>query len=260
MRKPNVLKKRLQNGEMLLGPWCVLPSAAFANVIATAGIDFMIIDLEHGPTSYETAEDMIRAADSEDCPSIIRVGSRDSHEILRALDIGAHGVMVPHVENAHQAQEAVTYGRYRPLGDRGFSPFTRAGGYGEEPLEWVLSRANDDVLLAVIVEGQGVQEEFAGIVATPGLDLVYVGAYDLSQSMGIPGQVDHPRVKKEMERCIRQIRDAGVMAGGYVAKNRDDLKWMVDIGIQLITCLTDVRLVQRAFQDQANALRAVLAE
>ena len=261
MRKSNLLKKRLLNGEIVLGPWCVLPSPAFANIIATSGIDFMIIDLEHGPTSYETAENMIRAADSEDCPAIIRVGSSESHAVLRALDIDAHGVMVPHVENSHHAREAVVFGRYRPMGDRGFSPFTRAGRYGDLPLEQVLSKANDNVLLAVIVEGGGVrEEELAGIVATPGLDMVYVGAYDLSQYMGIPGQVDDPRVKQEMERCIRQIRDAGIIAGGYVAKNREDLRWMVDIGIQFITCLPDVRLVQRAFEEQAENLRVVLQD
>ena len=98
MRKPNVLKQRLNKGETVLGLWCVIPSPTVINVISTTGFDFVIIDLEHGPAGFETAENMICAANSEDCSTIIRLNQVDEENILKSFDIGTHGILVAHIE------------------------------------------------------------------------------------------------------------------------------------------------------------------
>lgn len=218
----------------------------------------MIIDMEHGPTSFETAEEMIRAAESEDCTPLIRVGQNDELNILKALDIGAHGILVPHVENLEHAQAAVSCAKYYPLGNRGFSPFTRAGGYGRLQVKEHALHENEETLVGIILEGKTALENIEEILTMEQLDLIYIGAYDLSQAMGMPGQVDHVEVKKQLERCVRRIRSGGVAAGGYVAKNIDDIKWMTDIGMQFITCLPDVTMLLQAVHDEVSLFKKVI--
>lgn len=243
MRKENVLKKKLKDGDSVFGMWCVLPSAAVTNVIAAAGMDFVIIDMEHGPIGIETAEEMARAADSETCCPIIRLGQKDEGMILKSLDIGAHGILVAHVENRQDAADVISFSKYQPIGKRGFSPYTRAGGYGTSGIERHAQKENEQTLAGVILEGTAGIENIDSILETEHLDLVYIGAYDLSQSLGMPGQVKHPLVKSHMEKAIRKIRDAGIAAGGYVAKDAQDIRWMIDMGMQFITCLPDVAIM-----------------
>ncbi len=258
MRKTNTLKKRLKAGEVVFGPWCVLPSAAVVNVIAATGVDFVIIDMEHGPTSYETAEDLVRAAESENCCPLIRVARKEETDILKALDIGAHGIFVPHVEHSSDAQGVISYSKYYPLGSRGFSPYTRAGGYGRLGIKDHAQRENEETLVGIILEGKTGIENLDSILEIEHLDVVYIGAYDLSQALGMPGQVEHPSVKTQMEECIKKIRDRGIAAGGYVAKDLEDIKWMTDIGMQFITCLPDVTVIFQAFCEEVNNFKKVI--
>jgi len=243
MRKENTLKKKLKNGEAVLGMWCVLPSAAVTNVIAASGMDFVIIDMEHGSINSETTEEMVRAADSEDCCPIIRLGQKDEGMILKALDVGAHGVLVAHVENRQDARDVIEFSKYHPIGIRGFSPYTRAGGYGTSGIERHAQHENEQTLVGIILEGKAGIENIDTILETEHLDLVYIGAYDLSQSLGVPGQVQHTLVKSHMEKAIRKIRNAGIAAGGYVAKDTQDIRWMVDMGMQFITYLPDATVL-----------------
>lgn len=260
MRKPNSLKRRLKDGEIVFGPWCVIPSPSIINIIGAAGIDFVIIDMEHGSAGFETAEDMVRAAESENCCPLIRVGKRDESTVLRALDIGVHGLLIPHVESREDVEESISFSKYYPEGARGFSPYTRAGGYGYLGVKDHAQKENEETLIGVILEGKAGLKNIDSILETKNIDLVYIGAYDLSQAMGMPGQVEHPAIKKEMEKCIRKIRDCGIAAGGYVAKNADDIKWMTDIGMQFITCLPDATVIFHAFYDCVENFRQVIHE
>ncbi|MDP8228335.1 MAG: aldolase/citrate lyase family protein [Candidatus Electryoneaceae bacterium] len=260
MRKPNSLKRRLKDGEIVFGPWCVVQSPSMINIIGAAGMDFVIIDMEHGPAGFETAEDMARAAESENCCPLIRVGQRNESTVLRALDIGTHGLLMPHVESREDAEESVSFSKYYPEGTRGFSPYTRAGGYGYLGVKDHAQKENEETLIGIILEGNAGINNIDSILETKNIDLIYIGAYDLSQAMGMPGQVEHPDIKKEMERCILKIRDSGIAAGGYVAKNTDDIKWMTDIGMQFITCLPDATMIFHAFYDCVREFKKVLCE
>ena len=123
------IKDRIRNGNVVYGTWCLLPSPEVINVLAKAGLDFVLIDMEHGPMDYALAQKMIMAAESEGCEAIIRVAKNDESDVLRALDIGASGVIVPHIESVSDRERAISYMKYPPLGIRGFSPYTRAGGF-----------------------------------------------------------------------------------------------------------------------------------
>jgi len=254
------VKELLRGGQVFYGPWCTISSAQVINVIASTGVDFVIIDMEHGPHSFETVEDMIRAAEVEGCFSVVRVAKNDEALILSALDLGATGVMVPHIESRKDAEQAVSYAKYYPLGSRGFSPFTRAGGYSLYNVKDHAAKQNREKLLMLLLEGKGGVTNLDSILSIENLnekvDVIYIGAYDLSQAVGFPGQVDHPEVLGILEKSIMKIRNRGIAAGGYVAKNDEDLKWMREMGMQFITLMPDCTILYHAFEERYSTLLA----
>ena len=148
------IRQRLKDGDVLLGPWCVIPSASVINITASAGFDFVIVDLEHGPTTFETAEEMVRAAQSEGVPALVRLGAASEEGVLRSLDIGSDGVICAHVESAADAREVVSFAKYWPEGQRGFSPFTRAGRYSSDDITKHADVQNERTMVGVILEGK----------------------------------------------------------------------------------------------------------
>ena len=260
MRNANILKKKLKKGEVVLGTWSIMPSASTLNVIASSGLDFVIIDMEHGPMNFETVEQMVVVSESENCTPLVRVAARDEKLILKALDIGAHGVVVPHISQVKDAKESISFIKYSPEGIRGFSPFTWAGGYSLDNVAEHAQRENKETLSILMIEGMNGIKNLDRIIETPGIDVVYVGAYDLSQSLGLPGQVDHPRVREELAGCIKKIRARGIASGGYVAKNAEDIRWMCDMGMQFITYLVDTTVLYHAFNDICLKFRGIKDE
>lgn len=253
-----ILRQRLRNGEVVLGIWGVLSSPQVASVIGASGMDFLIIDLEHSSTTLETAGAMAYAALAEGCRPIVRLGGIDEAEILRCLDLGVDGVLVAHVETAQDARDVVSFCKYHPEGRRGYSPFTPAGKYGAGKVEDHARIQNQRTLVGVILEGETGINNIEEIIATEGLDLVYIGAYDLSQALGMPGQVNHPAVRSRMEACIKQVRNAGLAAGGFVAKSAADIDWMVDMGMQFITFLPDSAVLLMGCNKACQDLQAKL--
>ncbi len=252
MKKRMSLKDSLKRGKVVYGPWCVIPSPSTINVIAATGVDFVIIDMEHGPQGFETVEDMIRAAEVEGCAAIVRVAKNDESLILSALDIGATGVIVPHIESREDAVKAIAHVKYYPAGQRGFSPFTRAGGYSLHNVKDHAEKQNRKTMVILLLEGKGGINNLDDILSIKDIrskiDIIYIGAYDLSQAIGHPGQVDHPEVRRQMEVCIRKIKAKGIAAGGYVAKNDKDIQWMTKLGMQFITLMPDCTILFHAFE------------
>ena len=218
MHKVN-LKKKLKNGEVAIGTWSIIPSPSIVEAIGYSGFDFIIIDAEHGPVNVESSENLIRAAEVAGMASIIRVPNNESHLILRALDIGAHGIQVPHVSTKNEARLAVEYSKYHPLGKRGFSPFTRAAKYGIEA-ENHTARANEDTMVVINVEGVEGIKNLKEIAEVSGIDVIFIGPYDLSQSLGKPGQVTDSKVIDLMRKSAGLIKNKGISCGSFA----NDLK------------------------------------
>lgn len=259
----NPLKIRLKNGEIVAGPWCVIPSATVTEIIAKTGTDFVIIDMEHGVHSFESVENMVRAAENEGCSALVRVAKNDEEHILHALDIGAGGVIIPHIQSRKDAEAAISATKYHPLGLRGFSPYTRAGGYSRHNIEKHSTIQNDKTIVCLILEGKDGIDNLDDILSidriNEKIDIIYIGAYDLSQALGYPGQVDHPLVREYLESSVQKIRNKGIAAGGYVAKNATDMKWMCIAGMQFITFLPDCTIIYEAFEMPYREFRSVIA-
>lgn len=254
----NNLRERLRSGEVLFGPWCVIPCVEVVNIIATSGFDFIIIDREHGPINVETAMNMALAIQAEGCSPIVRLGTIDESDILHALDMGAEGIITAHVESVEDAEKVVSLARYHPIGTRGFSPYTRAGGFSGGDITRHAEHQNEQTVVGVILEGKRGIQNIDSILAVEYVDLIYIGAYDLSQALGIPGKVGDPRIRHKLEICTRKIRDAGKAAGGFVAKNKSDMKWMTDMGMQFITYLPDCAAIQMNMASAVNDFKIAI--
>jgi len=226
MRKKNQLKRKIAHGDYVIGTWCTLPSPSVINVLGASGLDFVIIDMEHGPTDFVTAEDMIRSAESEECSPLIRVPSNNESDILRALDIGAHGIIVPNIESVDDREKAVSYIKYPPSGIRGFSPYTRAGNYSNLDSNYT-AKENKETMTVLIVEGIEGLKNLEGIINDPQIDVIYIGTYDLSQAIGKPGKVNHIQVKEELEECVKKynIKNFFFRADTFTW----DEKWVIEI-------------------------------
>jgi 4-hydroxy-2-oxoheptanedioate aldolase len=250
----NHVKRKLRAGQNVLGTWSMLSSPNVVNVIGTTGLDFVIIDMEHGPMSFETVENMVRAAEATGCSAIVRVAELSESTLLRALETGSRGVMVPHVETPEDARRVVDACRYHPEGRRGLSPYTRNHDYSHERLAETLAEANRETLAGILVEGQDGLRQLDAIAAVPGLDLIYLGVYDISQSAGVPGELMHPLVVEALERCASQITQRGVAAGSF-ARDLDYARLLIRSGYNFIAYSVDCA----AIRAQYLAARAALA-
>jgi 2-keto-3-deoxy-L-rhamnonate aldolase RhmA len=251
--RKNELKQKLQRGEVVIGPFINCAYPAFIEICGHAGFDFAVIDMEHGPLHTLAAEDLCRAADCGGISPVIRVRQNDAPQIQRALDIGSAGVQVPQIETLADAQACVRAAKYSPLGARGLSFATRAGMYTAGGTG-ITDQLNQESLVVIHVEGRRGVENIAEIVSVPHIDVIFLGPYDLSQSLGIPGQVGDRRVINLMEQCITTIRNAGKAVGTF-ADNPEVAKRWIDAGIQYIGLGVDVSIFLRACEALVKAVK-----
>jgi 4-hydroxy-2-oxoheptanedioate aldolase len=254
MRGINELKRRLASGGLAVGTWCVIPSPDVADILASSGLDFLIIDMEHGPTSYETAQHMAQAAESRGASPLIRVPDDDPAGILRALETGAHGVVVPGVTDPVQAEAIVQAVKYPPRGRRGLSPFTRSSGFTSAASDKIPTQQNEQTLCVLIVEGKEGLAAFGSIAAVPDVDVVYVGTYDLSQVMGHPGQPRHPEVQAAVRSCAQAAARSRVTLGCLV-ESKEELESARELGVRFLAYSADCALLAQAAQGIVQAVR-----
>lgn len=245
------LKERLTRGETTVGTFQSIDSAAVAEMAGLAGLDFTIVDQEHGPLTARSSLPLCVASERGGAAPIVRVRSNTPAEIQRALDIGAAGVQIPQVENRSDAEAAVSAAKFDPVGERGLSPYVRAGGY--DGSDNYTTEQNESTLLVVHVEGQSGLENLDEILSVGGIDVIFIGPYDLSQSLGIPGKVTDERVEETMVEICERARDADKAVGTYADTPEIATQW-VDIGVQYAAVSVDAALFKTAFSDVAEGV------
>ncbi len=212
-----MLKEKLRNGELTLGSWITLGNTSVAEILANAGYDWLVVDLEHTTISIEQAGELIRIIDLAGVTPLVRLTSNDENQIKRVMDAGAHGIIVPMVNNAEDAINAVAATRYPPAGNRGVG-LARAQGYGvsfQNYLSWQ-SDMDSGPVVVVQIEHINAVAHLKEILNVPGVDAFIIGPYDLSCSMGIPGQFDHPEFKQIIEKIIDIGNVVGMVSGLHV--------------------------------------------
>jgi 4-hydroxy-2-oxoheptanedioate aldolase len=239
-------RERLGRKGRLLGTFQTLDTPMVTELLGHSGLDFVVLDQEHGPLSAETTLQCCMAADSTDVAAIVRVRQNDAAEIQRALDAGAAGVQVPQVETASAAAEAVEAARFAPEGSRGLSPYVRAGAYtgGDD----YPKGENEGTAVILQVEGERGLGNLESILAVDGVDAVFLGPNDISASIGIPGQTHDDRVTSRVASACESARDAGVAVGAF-AGDRDLARQWFEAGAEFVELTVETDLLGRAVED-----------
>jgi 4-hydroxy-2-oxoheptanedioate aldolase len=251
--KPGTIRDRLAAGEYVFGPFMKIPASAPVELVAHAGFDFCIIDLEHSPFTFERAEDLVRVAQGAGIAPIIRTFDGQPATLVRALDTGCDGVLVPNLTTRAGAEKVVRGARFHPLGQRGMDPHARSARYRTIPKEVYFSEADDWTLLGVQIEGVAGIRNLDEILKVEGTDLIFVGPYDLSQSLGVPGQITAPAVLDKVTEIVKEVRASGKAVGIYADNIEEARRWR-DLGIQFVAISVDVYIFLRACQEMVEAL------
>ncbi len=249
MKNKCSLKKLLAKGESVIGTWCEIPSPEVINILAKAGLHFVIIDMEHGAMDFRLAGNMVLAAEVEGCFPLIRVPKNDGSDILRALETGAEGILVPHIESEKDRASVIRYAKFPPVGDRSLNPYTRVGGYQSH--KGFTREQNENSLVGLIIEGKEGIQRIGEILDDKHVDLVYIGTYDISSMLGIPGNTKHPRVYDTLRKIVALVRSKN-KAAGCLFHDREEMKLFQRMGMQFLCYKVDTSIL---FDEIQNMLR-----
>ena len=230
-----------------IGIFSKTTDSAFVEAAGIGGLDFIILDTEHGPASLETLHQHVRAARLTSMEAIVRVKGVEAHAIGSALDTGAAGVQVPNISNAAQAKAAVEAARFYPKGSRGVCRFVRAAHYGSQEKSHYFQEANKSIVVLQVEGLEGVNNLDA-ILEVPGFDVLFVGPYDLSQSVGKPGEVDAPEVIALMREIAGKAKAKGVLLGAF-CDTPINAKLLRNEGFSYIAYSVDVNIFLEAIKN-----------
>ncbi len=239
----NRLKTLWRDGRTALGAIATIPSVASVQVIARSGLDFILIDMEHGPIDVGMAQAMIAATAGSPLVPLVRVAETSVAHAKVPLDLGAMGVCFPMISTRQDAEAAVRAVRYPPLGERFWGPFYAPLRHNVSMTDY-LDRADDEVLAIATIEHIDALQHIEQIVATPGLDLAFIGPGDLATSMGLKGRADHPDVQAVTQALESAIRDSATVLGG-VAPTPMQANAMIERGYRALVVGFDWSLLQR---------------
>lgn len=257
----NTLKEKLAKGEKPIGTFFELGSPSVVEALGRTGLDFIILDNEHGPFEAESSRDFARAAENVGLTALARVREVSRPAVLKLLDVGVQGLIVPDVHTAEQVRQIVEYAKYFPVGKRGFCPSRKDGwGFDEMAQQSVpdqMAYWNEQTLVIPQCETVGALEHIEEIVAMDGVDGIFIGPFDLSISMRIPGQFDHPDFIAALERVQKACGDAGKFCMIF-AGNPSAVAERFKQGYDAVAYSLDATVLAGAFQADVAEIRKSL--
>lgn len=252
-------KNKLASGSAIIGTFLQIPAAEIPEIFGFENFDFGIVDAEHGTLGVNTSIELLRACDAAGLASIYRVPGVDHHKIGQVLDIGASAVMVPNIQSKEGAEHAVRAAKYYPQGNRGVCPFTRAAAYnGIDQDTDYYNRSNRETAVILQIEGTEGIDSLDKILEVAGIDGIFIGPFDLSQSLGIPGQINHSNVLKAIEDIVKRAGGKHI-AVGIFAVSVEQVERYVKTGVRFIAYGTDTLIVQRACRDLYKVLKHAIS-
>ncbi|MDQ3044393.1 MAG: aldolase/citrate lyase family protein [Chloroflexota bacterium] len=253
--RTNVVKQRLNNGDLVLGTMIFeFSTSGIGRIVAAAGAEFVIFDMEHTGWSMETIRGLLAVSRAAETVPMVRVPATEYHFIAQALDLGAMGVMAPMVESGEQAARIVAASKYPPDGVRGAAFGISHDDYVLGDISTTMRRANDEGLIIAQIETLAGLEHAAEIAGTAGIDVIWIGQFDLTTSLGVPGQMDHPKyVAAEatiLEACVRAGKSVAVMTSDLSSAHA-----AIERGFRMIAYGGDLWLFGAALKDGLDELR-----
>jgi 2-dehydro-3-deoxyglucarate aldolase/4-hydroxy-2-oxoheptanedioate aldolase len=251
----NKVKQALKEGKLQLGcSVSMIRSPEITRILAAAGLDWTYLDSEHGGFDLETLQDMARAANDNGLCPIIRVAELQYALVARALDCGAQGVLFPRVESPEVLAQAISWTKFPPLGVRGFGLQPTHLNYEMRTMPEIIAHMNEHVMVVLQIETVTAMNRVDELLSVPGVDAVMIGPADLSISLGVPGQFEHPT----MIAAIEKIRDAclrhGVAPGIHVRFAKLAKYWR-DNGLTFVSCNSEIGYLLEKAQETVAALR-----
>jgi len=251
------LKSKLARSELTIGSWITLGHPAIAEIMASAGFDWLVLDMEHSVLELGEVQTIIQVLDKQQCPAIVRLTSNHPDQIKRVMDAGATGVMVPMVKSAADAHAAIQSVYYPPRGQRGVG-LARAQGYGAsfpEYQRWMEQNA----IVVVMIEHVDAVNDIDAILSVPEIDAYIIGPYDLSGSMGRPGELNHADVQAAIERVLRAGQRAEKPGGIHVIEpDPDVLQQRIRSGFNFLGYTLDIRILDSLCRNHMQTIRSSL--
>jgi len=248
-------KQKLRSGQPVFGGWLMTNSPTVAEIMAGEGFDFLGVDMEHTPTNLEGFHRIALAAKGTGCDLLARLPSCDPVLAKQVLDLGAAGIIVPSVNLPEEAGQAVAMAKFPPEGIRGAS-LCRATGYGTHFGEYYTAH-NSRVIVVVMLEHIKAVQQADAILATPGLDAALIGPYDLSASMNLAGQLDHPEVRAAQQAILDACKRQKVAPGIHVVPvDSNEVRRRVEAGFQFIACGIDTLFIREGCRAMLKAREA----
>jgi 2-dehydro-3-deoxyglucarate aldolase/4-hydroxy-2-oxoheptanedioate aldolase len=244
-------RKELLGGNILIGTLVSLPCPSVTEILCDAGFDWLFIDGEHSPLTIGDIQNMLQAA-GDHCSCVVRIPANDEVFIKQVLDVGASGIIAPHVNTAEIAERVVRFAKYPPTGERSVG-VARASAYGFQFADYV-KNANDQLAVVVQIEHVDAARNIESILEVDGVDAAFIGPYDLSASMGKPGKIQDPEVQGYMnqvrEACRQRNKPIGIFAISV-----EDARPYLDQGYALIVVGVDTMMLGQAAQDIVKKMK-----
>lgn len=256
MLQTSKVKQKLKNGEIVIRAFLRSSDPTSAEIMALAGVDLIVIDNEHYPFNPQRMETIIRAAETYGAECMVRVPNTEPARIAQIMDMGAIGVVVPHIESREEALAVVDAVKYAPVGHRGFCPITRAASYGMAMSGDEYTRlANEQTCIILMTETKKGLEALDDILAIPEVDGISIGPSDVSASYGLPGQPDHPVVKAAIEEGQRKIIASGKCLCDLY-KNPEQAKKAIQSGVRMFQIGSPLQLLSGGFKELIQGVKA----
>jgi len=253
----NPVKQKLKNGGVCFGQMVLeLFTPGIAHMLASAGMEFVIYDMEHGRCDLALAAEMIASCKAAGIVPMVRVPDLRMAPLSRVLDLGAMGVMIPRVETRAEMEDCVAALKYPPVGRRGVALGVAHDSYRAQGPSY-FPQANEDVMVIAILETVKAYENLHPIISVPGLDVAWMGHYDLTTSMGIPAQFDHPRFLDAMDSLVSVSKRYGVAAGFLPPTPAETIRW-IKKGFRAISMGSDIGIFVNGLKNFKETVEAGL--
>lgn len=254
--KPNPIKEALAEAKVILGTMIVqVRSPAIMQLLAEYGLDYVMIDMEHGSYTVENAADLIQTARLAGISPIVRVADIRYDWYSRLLDAGAQGMMTPRVNTAEQVRQIVQFTKYPPMGERGFSRLAAHVNFAEIDFHAYVQWANENIVNLIQVESKQGVENLAEMIAVPGVDGVLVGMDDLALSLGVAGNTQHPLAEQALAQIVATCEAQGMPWGLHIPDSARLIHWL-ERGMTIATYSSDVWMMQDVLRENVPRLRA----
>ncbi len=250
------LKQRLNNTDIFKGTFLSLGSAVVSEIISKSGLEFAILDLEHGVGNENDILGQLQAFENGKAAAIVRVESNNHERVHRVLDMGVEGIMFPRIKTLEEVQNAIKALRYAPEGFRGVAKMVRATNYGINWDEYYANQKND-IIGIIQVETEEILQIIDKVANIEGVDILFVGPMDLSMSLGVFGQFDHPKFTEAIKNTAKAAKQSGKICG-ILLTNPEQLSYYYKLGYRFFTLGADIAFINQGLQNTIAELNKVI--